>query len=89
MSAIFLSNLYFLLFIYNLKNLSIKGTGSKEKIKLTFLRLFDKPLSKHIILKNFLHPMAVLGYSAKLKRGLGLAFGAHFLHGFSMKILYI
>ena len=26
--------------------------------------------------------MAVLGYLAKLKRGLGLAFGSHFLHNF-------
>ena len=30
--------------------------------------------------------MAVLGYLAKLKRVLGLAFGAHFLHDFSIKI---
>ena len=30
--------------------------------------------------------MAVLGYSAKLKRGLGLAFGALFLHDFSIKM---
>ena len=29
--------------------------------------------------------MAVLGYLAKLKRGLGLAFGVHFLHDFSTK----
>ena len=29
--------------------------------------------------------MAVLGYTPKLKRGLGLAFGAHFLHDFSIK----
>ena len=29
--------------------------------------------------------MAVLGYLVKLKRGLGLAFGAHFLHDFSIK----
>ena len=34
--------------------------------------------------------MAVWGYLAKLKRGLGLAFGAHFLHDFSIKnILYL
>ena len=26
------------------------------------------------------------GYLAKLKRGLGLAFAAHFLHDFSMKM---
>ena len=32
--------------------------------------------------KNFLHPMAVSGYLAKLKRGLGVAFGANFLHDF-------
>ena len=29
--------------------------------------------------------MAVLGYLKKLKRGLGLAFGAHFQHDFSIK----
>ena len=30
--------------------------------------------------------MAALGYLAKLKWGLGLAFGAHFLYGFSIKM---
>ena len=30
--------------------------------------------------------MAVLGYLPKLKRGLGLAFGAHFLYDISMKM---
>ena len=29
--------------------------------------------------------MAVLGYLAKLKSSLGLPFGAHFLHDFSIK----
>ena len=29
--------------------------------------------------------MAVLDYLAKVKMGLGLAFGAHFLHGFFHK----
>ena len=33
--------------------------------------------------------MVVLGYLAKLKRGLGLAFGAHFLHDFPIKIYHI
>ena len=33
--------------------------------------------------------MAVWGYLAKLKRGPGLAFGAHFLHDFSIKMLYL
>ena len=30
--------------------------------------------------------MAVFGYLAKLKRGLGLAFVAHFLHDFFIKM---
>ena len=33
--------------------------------------------------------MAVLGYLAKLKRGLGLAFSAHFLHDFSIKMFRV
>ena len=33
--------------------------------------------------------MAVLGYLAKLKRGLWLAFGVHFLHDFSIEIFHI
>ena len=33
--------------------------------------------------------MAVLGYLAKLKRDLGLAFGAHFQHDFSIKMFLI
>ena len=39
----------------------------------------------------FLHAMAmaVLGYVAKSKRGLGLAFGAYFLYDFSMKMFLI
>ena len=39
--------------------------------------------------KNFLYEIAVLGYLEKLKRGLGLAFGAHFLHDFSIKMFLI
>ena len=62
----------------------------EEKIKLTFLRLFDNPLSKYLIFKiNFLHAMAVLGYLPKRKRDLGLAFGAHFLHDFPIKMFFI
>ena len=30
--------------------------------------------------------MAVMGYLPELKRGLGAAFGAHFLHDFSIKM---
>ena len=33
--------------------------------------------------------MTVLVYVAKFKRGLGLAFGVHFLHGFSIKMFPI
>ena len=33
--------------------------------------------------------MAVLGYLTKLKRGLGLAFSANFLHGFSIQMFLI
>ena len=33
--------------------------------------------------------MVVLGYLPKLKRNLGLAFGAHFLHNFSIKMFLI
>ena len=33
--------------------------------------------------------MGVLGYLAKLKKGLALAFGAHFLHDFSVKMFLI
>ena len=39
--------------------------------------------------KNFLHAIAVLGYLLKLSRGLGLAFTARFLHGFSIKMFFI
>ena len=39
--------------------------------------------------KIFLHAMAVLGYLVKLKRGLGLAFGANFLRDFSIKVSLI
>ena len=33
--------------------------------------------------------MAVSGYLAKLKKDLGLGFGAHFLHEFSINVLYL
>ena len=48
------------------------------KIKLTFLKLFDNPFSKTLFIKDFLYAMAVFGYLPKLKRVLGLGFGAHF-----------
>ena len=62
----------------------------EEKIKLTFLRVLDSPLSKYLTFKRiFFHAMAVLGYLPKLEGGLVLAFGAHFLHDFSVKIFLI
>ena len=33
--------------------------------------------------------MSLLGYLAKLKRSLGLAFDAHFLHDFYVKMFFI
>ena len=33
--------------------------------------------------------MAVLGYFPELKRGLGIAFGLHFLHDFSIEMFLI
>ena len=38
---------------------------------------------------NLFHAKAVLGYLPNLNRGLRLAFGAHFLHDFSMKLFLI
>ena len=37
----------------------------REKVKLTFLRLFDNPLSKYLILKKICHAVAVLGVLPK------------------------
>ena len=42
-----------------------------------------------LFLNNFLCAMSVLAYLVKLKCGLGLAFGAHFLHDFSIKTFFI
>ena len=39
-----------------------------------------------LFLREFLHAMTVLGYLPKLKLGLVLDFGAHFLHDFCRKI---
>ena len=65
--------------------------GWKEKINLTFLGLFDYPISEYLIYfkNNFLLAMAVLRYLAKAKRGLGLAFDACSLHDFSVKMFFI
>ena len=57
----------------------------KEKIKLTFLRLFDDPISKYLFLKEFLACNGCFELFAKMKRGLGLAFAHIFLVIFSIK----
>ena len=36
-----------------------------------------------------MHAMVVLGYTAKFKKGLGLAFGAYSLHDFSITMFLI
>ena len=36
-----------------------------------------------------MHAMSVLSYLVKLKMGLGLTFGAHFLHDFYVKMFRI
>ena len=60
----------------------------EEEIKLTFegfLILFQNIL----LLKEFLACNGCFGLLPKLKGGLGLEFGAHFLHDFSIKIIFI
>ena len=61
----------------------------KGKNKVNFLGLFHNSFSKYLFQNNFLHAKFVLGYLPKLKRGLGLAFGANFLHDFSIKMFFI
>ena len=52
--------------------------------------LFDNLLSEQLIFKRISCVQWLFwGYLAKLKRGLGLAFGAHFLHDFSIKMFLI
>ena len=58
----------------------------KEKIKLNVLRLFDNPLSKCLILKRIC--FGCFRLFTKMKKGLGLAFVAHFLEAF-IKMFFI
>ena len=53
-----------------------------RKKKYTFLRLFGRIFFKEFLAHN------VLGHLAKLKRGLGLGFEAHFLQDFSIKMFF-
>ena len=72
--------------IFCFSSCRLKGTGFERKIKLTFLRRFDNPLSEFLIFKIISYMQCALGYFPKFKRGLGRAFGAHFLYGFSIRI---
>ena len=58
----------------------------EKKNKVIF---FKALFQNHWFAKEFLHAMAVLGYLIKLKMGLELTFGAHFLHGFFIQKLLI
>ena len=44
---------------------------------------------KKFFISSKKHAMAVLGYLPKLKRSLGIAFGADFLHDVSIKVFLI
>ena len=61
------------------------GLGTKLKIELAF----SWSLLKYLIFKSLLHLLAVLGYLTKLRRVMGLAFSADFLHIYSIKIFLI
>ena len=56
----------------------------ERKVRLSFLKLFDNSLSKYLICERIpcMQWLFLIIYLTKLKRGLELAFGAHFLHGF-------
>ena len=61
-----------------------------ETIKLTLKSFFLRILVQNVLFsKEFLDAATVLGYLPKLKRGLGLASSAHFLHTFSKKMFLI
>ena len=48
------------------------GLGSKEKMKVTFLRLFDNPPSKYLIFKKIYCMQWLFWLFTKVKRGLGI-----------------
>ena len=63
-------------------NLSIKRDWvQKKKRSQGFFKIFWLSYSQICcFLKKLLHAMVFLSYLLKLKRGLGLGFGGHFLH---------
>ena len=54
----------------------------KNKVKIFLKTFWYFSFKISDLWKNSLHSMTVLGYLPKLKRGLELTFGAHFLRGF-------
>ena len=58
-------------------------------MKLSFLRLFDNPLSKYFTFKIISCMQWLFWVIYQNYRGLGLAFAAHFLHDFSIKMFFI
>ena len=68
----------------------MQGLGLKVKIKFTFLKLSDNPLSKYLTFEKIsCNEMAALGYLPKSKKGLEIAFGVHFLQDFTIKMFFI
>ena len=63
----------------------------ERKVRLSFLKLFDNSLSKYLICERIpcMQWLFLIIYLPKLKRCLELAFGAHFLHGFCIQMLFI
>ena len=69
--------------------LSIKKDWVRKKKKVNFFKAFDNPFSKYLIFKRISECNGCFGLFAKIKRDLGLAFGAYFLHDFSIKMFLI
>ena len=62
----------------------------ERKIKLSFLKLFGNYLTKYLIWKRIPSMQWLLWViQLKLKRGLELTGGAHFLHVFFIQMLLI
>ena len=66
----------------------MKWTGFERKKKVTFLRLFDNPLSKYLGFKIIYCMKWLFWVIYQNYRGLGLAFAAYFLYDFSIKMFF-
>ena len=72
------------------RNLKSDWSLVQRKNKVDFFKAFLQSSFKvSFFYNNFLHAVAVLKYLPKVKRSLGLAFGAHFLHDFSIKFFSV